>query len=82
MNFISELGTPLGQNVQHLDLSQGRMQSPMIPDILTPGSMRSRKYRSPIARGGSLDQGQSSTGVNSDPVRQLIKKLRTEKRDR
>ena len=44
-----------------LDLSQDheRAQSPMIPDVMTPGgaSMRSRKYRSPMsqARGGSLD---------------------------
>ena len=58
----------------------------MIPDIMSPGSMRSRKYRSPNAvRGGSLDQGSPTSngnGINSDPVRRLIKKLRTEKRER
>ena len=74
---------------------------------LTPGAssnIRSRKYRSPAIRGGSVDQGSPGSnslageGINgksgkhqstpslqaavADPVRQLIRKLRQEKRDR
>jgi hypothetical protein len=54
-------------------VNKNRYASPLILDQKGINALRSRKYRSPIARGGSLDQ---SSPENKDPIKKLLKRLK------
>ena len=84
-NLSDGMSTPMARNeilLQHRSSNKpttdSRLQSPLIIGDL---SRSGRKYRSPNARGGSLDQGSQSPTTN-DPVKQMIRRLRLEKRER
>mmetsp|Transcript_2078 Transcript_2078/g.2910 ORF Transcript_2078/g.2910 Transcript_2078/m.2910 type:complete len:133 (-) Transcript_2078:1600-1998(-) len=47
-------------------------------NLKSPMILQERKYRTPNIRGGSVDQGSPSR--QDDPVRALLRKLKTEKR--
>ena len=51
-------------------------------NLKSPMILQERKYRSPIMRGGSLDQSSANPSRQEDPVRALLKKLKAEKRVR
>jgi len=74
INTTEGVGTPLlmGKNSNWL-------KSPLILDSKGAMNLRQRNYKSPTARGGSLDQGSPES---KDPVKQLLRKLRGEKRER